>query len=136
MITERGSTVGTCAPERDYDGVEPLVVTMVVSSDPSRCESGPRSPNKKMPLNESELSDLHHMLGYGLHIRPDDWGYRNYYAACKHDFPRMRLLVEKGLAFQGRTSGNITYFHATLSGARLAGLPHEAIDRAFNHDPS
>ena len=82
-----------------------------------------------MPLIATRFRD-HEILNHTL-TGSEPGGRRNWWAAeisDTKDYPRLCELVEKGLMVRGVEfmSGNTpcVYFHATVAGAQLAGLPY------------
>jgi len=80
----------------------------------------------------SDVKKLRHMLGASEGYKEAEKGFRNYYATSGGEaMAAMERLVAAGLALKGRSSTEMTYYHATRAGAEFIGLTARQIKRAF-----
>jgi hypothetical protein len=105
---------------------------------PKRCECGKAAFAKQLAqhgkcvacqladrvatLQPEDLEILRHMLGATPHHPVARWGFRNEYLVNRRDRPSMERLWAAGFVRPGRALLQLQYFHATDTGARLAGL--------------
>lgn len=79
-----------------------------------------------------DFAKLQHMLGAVQQYPKSKWGWRNYFAAGSgQQHEAMQRLVAAGLATAGRAANEMTYFHATRMGCKVAGLDGAGIKRAM-----
>ena len=84
------------------------------------------------PIMPGDFAKLQHMLGAVRGKPKNRWGYRNYFAAGSgQQHEAMQRLVAAGLAAAGRAANEMTYFHATRLGCKVAGLDGAGIKRAM-----
>lgn len=83
-------------------------------------------------LTAGDVRKLEHMLGAGPSSPKRNWGYRNHYATSGGEtMSAMRRMESMGLVAAGHRSGRMTFFHATETGCREAGLDAKQIKRAL-----
>ena len=82
-------------------------------------------------ISVSALKCLKHMLGVN-DKKPEQAGYRNYFAAGKGQVEVLEELVNADLAIRGAVTKNLTYYHANANGCDKAGLTNVQKNRALN----
>lgn len=86
-------------------------------------------------ITAADLDSLRHMLGIKQNTPPENWGYRNYFAAGGTDqVESMERLVAVGFVRCGGKSGELMYYHATEEGCRAVGMTGEQTLKALESD--
>lgn len=82
-------------------------------------------------VDAQELAFLREVLGI-RQLQPEvKWGLRNLHAAAPgQQDPCLNSLLEKGLMVAGGSGEVAVFFHATLAGCKVAGLPDEEAEIA------
>lgn len=79
-----------------------------------------------------DFAKLKHMLGAVEQYPKCKWRWRNYFAAGSgQQHEAMQRLVAAVLVTAGRTTNEITYFHATRLGCKAVGIDAVGIKRAI-----